>query len=54
MDIEFNYSRARGKFIAYCEGCKENICMYCEQEHKDHKTIYYGKHIPDEVFLLHS
>ena len=20
MDIEFNYSRARGKYIAYCEG----------------------------------
>ena len=24
------------KFVKYCKECKENICMLCQNEHKNH------------------
>ena len=36
-------------YIAYCEKCKENICKYCEENHKKHKIISYEKLILDDI-----
>ena len=33
-------------YTKYCNECKLNICMKCEKDHKNHKSIYYG-----EIFL---
>ena len=38
----------------YCEDCKKNICMYCVQAHSEHKTIAFGKLIPDTIKLNES
>ena len=35
-------------YIAYCDNCKQNICLYCEQDHKEHNIINYGKIFPNE------
>ena len=35
-------------YVSFCEDCKENTCLYCEQKHKEHKIISYGKLIPDK------
>ena len=36
-----NYSK-------YSENCKKNICLNCEKEHKNHRTIYYGDILPKD------
>ena len=37
------------KFIKYCEDCNKNICFHCEIKHKEHKTIYYGDILPNNI-----
>ena len=39
-------------YSSYCKECKNNICMKCVKEHKNHNIIYYGKIIPDKEDLL--
>ena len=34
-------------YILYCKKCKENICMYCENEHYNHERICLGEIIPN-------
>jgi len=38
-------------YSLYCKKCKMNICMYCENEHKNHEIISFGKVFPniDEI-----
>jgi hypothetical protein len=35
-------------YIKYCTKCKLNICMACEEEHKNHKVIYFGDILTDK------
>ena len=35
-------------FISYCKDCKENACIYCEQNHNKHNIMSYGKLLPDD------
>ena len=35
-------------FIKYCNTCKMNLCLICENEHKEHNNISYGDIIPNE------
>ena len=44
MCIEHNES-----FTKYCEKCNKNLCIQCEREHKDHKTIYYGDILSNQI-----
>ena len=34
-------------FIEYCIKCKKDICLSCENNHKNHKTIFYKNIIRD-------
>jgi len=34
-------------YIRSC--CNKNICMYCEDEHKNHNSIYYGDILPKNI-----
>ena len=36
------------KYSLYCETCKMNICLRCENSHNNHQTISYGKMLIDE------
>ena len=36
------------KYSSYCETCKMNICLRCENSHNDHQIISYGKMLIDE------
>ena len=35
-------------YIKYCTKCKLNICMACENEHKDHNIVYFGDIFTDK------
>ena len=41
-------------YSSYCKECKNNICMKCVKEHKNHNIIYYGEIIPDKGDLLNK
>ena len=34
------------RYNSYCEICKSNICMECEQQHQNHRIISFGKMLP--------
>ena len=34
-------------YSSYCEDCKKDICLACENEHNGHKIISYGKMLPN-------
>ena len=36
------------KYSLYCETCKMNICLRCENSHNNHQIISYGKMLIDE------
>lgn len=36
------------KYSSYCETCKMNICLRCENSHNNHQIISYGKLLIDE------
>ena len=36
------------KFILYCKTCKINICEICEENHFNHKILFYKQLISDE------
>ena len=38
-------------YIKYCKDCKENMCILCEKEHKNHNTIYLGDMIIEKSKL---
>ena len=33
-------------YIKYCKACKKDICVDCEEDHKNHEDIYYGNIVP--------
>ena len=35
-------------YTKYCYECNENICMKCENQHKNHNTIYFGDLLPSD------
>ena len=35
-------------YTKFCIKCKENLCMICEKDHKDHGMIYLGDIIPNK------
>ena len=39
-------------FVKYCNQCKQNICMECEIDHKNHNCTYLGDLIPNKGNLL--
>ena len=47
---DYNYicEQHNKTYIAYCDDCKQNICTFCEQNHKNHKIITFGQIIPDK------
>ena len=38
-------------FPEYCTNCKQNLCYKCQNEHKNHDTIYYEYIIPKKKYL---
>ena len=34
-------------FIKYCKECKKNTCFSCDEEHREHKTIFLGDIMPN-------
>jgi len=49
MMIKIIYVDKHNKnYMAYCDDCKENICMYCEQNHKGNNINNYGKLLLDK------
>ena len=43
-----------GYFIKYCLDCKDNMCIQCEKNHKNHRTIYLGEFLPDKDAYLNK
>ena len=41
-------------FIKYCHDCKKNLCLKCEKDHKNHKSIYFGDILPDDNNVINS
>lgn len=41
-------------YSLYCYTCKDNICILCENEHDEHKTISFGKIIPNKNILKNN
>ena len=35
-------------FTKFCKQCKRNICMKCENEHKNHCSVYFGDLLANE------
>ena len=46
-DYKCNYHNE--KYSKYCFDCNKNICVECQKEHKNHKSIYYGDIIPNDI-----
>ena len=44
--INFICSKHNEIFFKYCEDCKSNICMLCEEEHQEHDTISLTSLLP--------
>jgi len=47
-DIWYKCNIHNEKYYCYCNKCRRNICMKCENNHKEHKLIYYGKLIIED------
>ena len=46
---DYNCNKHNGEqFIKYCKNHKKNLCIQCESEHKNCKTIYFGYILPDK------
>ena len=41
-EIHYVCSIHNEKFVKYCNSCKLNICILCEENHINHNTIYLG------------
>ena len=55
IDYEEKYyicEKHKDLYSKYCEQCKENICMLCEKQHKDHKAIYFGEIMSDKDEII--
>ena len=35
-------------YTSYCEECKRNLCILCEEAHINHKIIYFGSVLPNK------
>ena len=45
----YNCNKHNGEqFTKYCKNHKQNLCIQCENEHKDCETIYFGDILPDK------
>jgi len=53
-DINFFCEEHNERYIKYCNDCKKNFCIQCEDEHKGHKDIYLGYKIFDKEKLEDS
>ena len=53
-DINFFCEQHNERYIKYCNDCKKNFCIQCEDEHKGHKDIYLGYKIFDKEKLEDS
>ena len=42
-------SKHNKEYNSYCEKCKEDICLFCEKEHKEHKITLYTEIIPENT-----
>ena len=42
------------KYKSYCNKCKKDICLVCENDHKGHELIYYDKLIIEESQIIKS
>ena len=34
-------------YNSYCSECNKNLCMFCENDHRKHDLIYFGKIMPN-------
>ena len=41
-------------YIKYCNKCKDNICMKCTKDHKNHDIIYFEELLPNEETLANE
>ena len=35
------------KYSSYCNSCKNNICLFCKRQHKEHNLINFENILPD-------
>ena len=35
-------------YTKYCNQCKENLCIKCSKNHKNHDCIYFDELLPNE------
>ena len=51
-DKNYICNKHNDSYIKYCKECKENMCILCENEHKNHNSIYLGDMIINKDELL--
>ena len=40
------------QYNSYCNKCKKNICIICENNHKNHELIYYSKLVIEDNKII--